>query len=437
MTGPVMETCVNPKQFELIDGVITPQPWMQLRRVATAEHEGKSVQYDTSGGGNKNDNLHNVQTHWTNNTPVTQYVYGLVTAGGQQVALQARSRGYFEYRHGWLIAPSAEADDFAMEPCDRFGGGADIGQGGQLAVGTGFCVHDVRAPMRTSHFMPHITGWFPVEPGETFQARVELWFKSENWESGMIDKGDQGTESTIKTGGTRLDLFAVPGVDPPVKRSVPTVVGITWDIDNPDGQAHCDKPLGTASGDYMVAILAATGGNHSAMTAPAGWTMKAEYDGGAFKLHCKIFEKVAGGSEPASYQFGVPAGLGTEGMIQIVTLRGVDVDESMDVELKYTAPPFLFGKKETHLPSIVTYKKLMLGFSFFSHTPLQGQVEQEEPAGMTLLTSDEGDLISLATAYQANPPNPTGDRTFKASEPLHLGDGRISGVISVTGPVIP
>lgn len=436
MTEPVMENCVNPDHFEIIDGVIAPQPWMQLRNVVTEEHQGKAVKFDSSGGGGKNEMVHAVQAHWTNNTPITQHVYGLVTAGGQQVALQARSRAYFEYRHGYLIAPTAEADDFAMEPCDRFGGGADIGQGGNLAIGTGFCVHDLRVPARTGHFMPHITGWFPVAPGETFQARVELWFKSENWEAGMIDGGDQGTESSYKTDGTRLDLFAVPVIDPPVKRSTPTVVNIAWDIDSPDGEAHCAKPAGTTTGDYMVAFLCATGGNHSAMTAPAGWTMKAEYDGGAFKLHCKVFEKVAGGSEPASYEFGVPAGIGTEGMIQIVTLRGVDVDEGMDVELAYTAPPFLFGKKDTHLPSIVSYKKLMVGFSFFSHTPLQGQVEQEAPAGMTLLTSDEGDLISLATAYQLNPPNPTGDRVFLASESLHLGDGRITGVVSVTGPVI-
>ena len=432
-----MDSCVNPDHFEIIDGVISPQPWMQLRRVATAEHQGKAVQYDSSGGGAKNELVHAVQTHWTNNTPTVQYVYGLMTAGGQQVALQARSRGYLEYRHGYLIAPSAEAEDFAMEPVSRFGGGADIGQGGILAIGTGFCVHDVRIPDHTIHFMPHITGWFPVAPGETFQARVELWFKSENWESGSIDGGDQGTESSYHTGGTLLDLFAVPGVDPPVKRATPTVVNATWDIDSPDGEANGAKPAGTIEGDYMVAVLAATGGNHADMEAPAGWTMKAEYDGGQFKLHVKVFEKVAGASEPASYQFGVPAGLGTEGMIQIVTLRNVDDDEGMDIELQYTAPPFLFGKKQTKLPSIVSYKKLMLGFSFFSHTPLQGQVNQDAPAGMTALTDDEGDLISLAIAYQANPPNPTGDREFVATEALHLGDGRISGVISVTGPVIP
>lgn len=438
-------TCVNENQFYIEDGVIHPQPWMQLRRVHTKFVEGKSVDYNVSGGGAKNERLHVVQASWTNDTPITQYVYGRVTSGGMEVALQARSRGYFEYLHGYQILSTDDppaADTFGMDPVNRFGGGADLGRDGLLAVGTGFCIHDVRTPGHTIPFMPHITGWFPVDPGDTFHARVELWFRSEYWENSVIDGGDQQTESYIRHEGTQLDLFAVPGVDPPVRRATPEVIGATWDIDSPDGEAHCNLPDGVEEDDLLVALLFATGGGHSAMTAPAGWTMVSEFDGGNTKLHFKVFTKRATGAEPSSYEFGVPSGIGTEGMIQIIAVRNVDHDEGVDVHLQHTKPTGLLGlgllgaNKVCMLPSIVSYKKLLLAFSGFSHTPLQGQIEQDMAPGLTELTNDEGDLISLAAGYQYNPPNPTGERAFKARETVLFGDGRITGVLLVTGPLV-
>ena len=425
---------VNPDHFYIdADGAIVPQPWMQLRRVATAEAPPRTTEYDSSGGGNKNDPVRAVQTKYVNDTPLPQYVYGRMTSGGLEVALQARSRAYFEMSHGYEY--DLDGQNIPMQVVSRFGGGADIGRGGVLATGTGFCIHDLRVPSHTIPFMPHQTGWFVVAPGQTFHARCEVYFKSPAWENSLIDGGDQGTESYYRHGGLRLDLFAVPSIGTPVQRQTPDIVGSTFDIDNPDGVATGVKPAGTAQNDVMVAFLCATGGGHSSMTAPAGWELKMQYDGGPFKLHCKIFTKKAGAAEPASYAFGVPAGIGTEGMIQIVTVRNVDYDAGFDGLLRYTRPALIFGKKETMVPSIVSYNKLALAFSFFSHTPLQGQVEQAPPPGMTELTNDEGDLISLAVAYQRNPPNPLGERPFVATEPIHVGDGRISGVITMTGPI--
>ncbi|SHT84866.1 Uncharacterised protein [Mycobacteroides abscessus subsp. abscessus] len=426
MTQP----CVNPDHFEIINGAIAPQPWMQLRTVATAQAGPKSVEYDSSGGGPKNELVYKLQTAWTNNTPMRQMLYGLVTNGGQQVALQARSRAYLEYRHGFEI--SADGEDIPMVPVSRFGGGADIGQAGILSVGTGFCVHDVRMNSTTHMFMPHITGWFPVEPGEKFNARVELWFKSENWENSMIDKGDQGTESLYRDAGTRLDLFAVPVLGEPIVRSTPTVVGSSWNIET-DTTVAVNKPAGTAEGDYMVAVVGNASGNASQVTLPSGWTLLDQHDGGFGVLHVKVATKVAGPSEPSSYTFGHSGFPLSEGMAQIVTLRGVDTAVLPDVALQFTKPSLL-GGKNTMLPSIVSYNKLMLAFSFVNQ--LVGQIYQTPPPGMTKLTDDQGDYNALSIAYQANPPIPTGLRPFKADRHVLIGDGRVSGVITVTGPVI-
>ncbi|WP_074322373.1 DUF7172 family protein [Mycobacteroides abscessus] len=426
MTQP----CVNPDHFEIINGAIAPQPWMQLRAVATAQVGPKSVEYDSSGGGAKNELVYKLQTDWTNNTPMRQMVYGLVTNGGQQVALQARSRAYLEYQHGFEI--SADGADIPMVPVSRFGGGADIGQAGILSVGTGFCVHDVRMNSTTHMFMPHITGWIPVEPGERFNARVELWFKSENWENSMIDKGDQGTESLYRDAGTRLDLFAVPELGEAIVRSTPTVVGASWNIET-DTTVAVNKPAGTAEGDFMIAVVGNASGNASQVTIPAGWTLLDQYDGGFGVLHVKVVTKIAGPAEPSTYTFGHTGFPLSEGLAQIVTLRGVDPAVLPDVALQFTKPSLL-GGKNTMLPSIVSYNKLMLAFSFVNQ--LVGQIYQTPPPGMTELTDDQGDYNALSIAYQANPPIPTGLRPFKADRHVLIGDGRVSGVITVTGPVI-
>jgi hypothetical protein len=64
--------------------------------------------------------------------------------------------------------------------------------------------------------------------------------------------------------------------------------------------ATCTKPAGTAQGDLMLAFLTA---NNQNATAPAGWTEIADDVVEIFRN--QVFYKVAGASEPASYQFSV------------------------------------------------------------------------------------------------------------------------------------
>lgn len=251
MTNPT--PCVDPLHFEVLeDGSIRPQPWMQWRNVASVAAPSKAGTYGVtlqsagvggvevfgtlgslfgslfsfipqmfgstsflsgllataSAGGNKNDLLHQLTRTWTNDTPVAQDVYGLITRGGARVSLQARSRGGLVLSSGYKVG--ALGDPGPLTPSSMFGVGADIGRGGTLAIGTQFCVAEERMNSVTIPLAPERTGWARLNPGESITARVELRFVSEFWENTTIDGGDSGAESSYETGDTRLDLFAVP-----------------------------------------------------------------------------------------------------------------------------------------------------------------------------------------------------------------------------------
>lgn len=85
--------CFDPLHFREDNGVISPQPWMFWRPVGTVRAPGKATTYNVSGGGNKNELIHNLQQNWVNDSPVPQWAYGLISRGGATVTLQARSRG--------------------------------------------------------------------------------------------------------------------------------------------------------------------------------------------------------------------------------------------------------------------------------------------------------------------------------------------------------
>lgn len=236
-------------------GALLPQPWMQWRQVAAVSVPTRSGSYGVTMGsgsdvdvvgtleslfgsllgtllsvfgplgtlfsqafpqassitsaGNKNDLLHDIQTSYTNDSPIDQWVYGKVTQGGQRVTLQARSRGGLYLSSGY-----AEGDDAGdLMESSMCGVGADIGRGGSLSLGTTFCVAEQRANSGTIPLAPERAQWHRLSPGSTLTARAQLRFISEFWENTTIDGGDSGTESSYETGGLRLDLFAVPAID--------------------------------------------------------------------------------------------------------------------------------------------------------------------------------------------------------------------------------
>lgn len=238
---------INPDHFYLDDDVLHPQPWMQHRQVATTQVEGVTGRYAVTSsetnidfgavlgdlfntaveglglsglfsgvssatpgspaGANKNDLLQKIgPLSWTNDTPVNQWVYGLVTRGGSRVTLQARSRGYLvllsSYQLGTSVGP--------ISISSVMGCGMDLGLGGVLALGTAYGILEQRQNTVTFPVAPEKGGWFLLNPGQTITFYSELRFVSEFWESSQIDGGNLETESSYDTGDTRFDIFAIP-----------------------------------------------------------------------------------------------------------------------------------------------------------------------------------------------------------------------------------
>ena len=324
--------------FQSVDDQIGPQPWMQLRCVASEQAESVSKSYDVSDGWGKDDLALAVQAEWTNTTPMTQYVYGLVTKSGSQVTLQCRSRGYLSTGHA-IDVTSGTPSPSVIE-VSRFGIGSDVGKGGILAIGGAYGISELRQNSTTTMLMPHLTGWFPVEPGETFAGRVEVKFISEFWENTMIDGGDGDTESKFVTGDYRLDLFAIPMVTEAPPRLTPTIVGASSDSSTNlifwDTHLNPDVPAGVAEGDVLIALVAAKGGKASDISAvEAGWQVMHEQDAGTLDSHLKIFIRTADASEPSNYAFNY--GWLADGAASIVALRNAVPYDSADGNLHWRA----------------------------------------------------------------------------------------------------
>lgn len=432
-------TVTFPNHLDTTAGALSPQPWMQLRRVADREVEAVARNYGTTGGGAKNEILQTITLTWKNNSPVPQQVYGLVTQAGSSVALQTRSRGYLRMDHGLAVGSTPTPVEVS-----RFGGGAEIGMGGLLALGTAFGVHEVRQPSTTIPLMPQLTGWTVVAPGASVTARVDVRFVSEFWEATPIDGGDSNTESVVIAGGLRLDLFAVPQIVEPAPRPVPQIIGSASavEIGKP---VVVPRPAGTVAGDIMVAICGNNFGMSSDITAPAGWVLLHSVNDGLAGLggaHLRVFTRVAGSSEPASYTFGNQALV--EEAVCLVTLRsagsvGGDI-ASLGWSVASTRKRWN-PKGDLHVaPSISTSGQLLLCASFMARTdnPLDltlgpVPVNQTPPVGMTEINERNGVSASLSVASLNRPPNPTQERVFVPVPRAYFASWAISVSIVIPG----
>lgn len=403
--------------FNIIDDRIEPQPWTQYRTLATSQ-VGPSVSrsYDTSGGGDKNDLAHTVDVAWTNNTPVSTWVYGMVTRGGATVTLQSRSRGYLATLHGQEIqADATPPETWDMYEASRFGGGMDIGKGGILALGSGFGVHEVRQNSQTAPLMPHKIGWNVVQPGETFFARVQVIFKTEFWENTTIDGGDQNTESLFISGETRIDLYGIPAVIEPAPRPNPTVVGVEHST-NYTFSTDVDVPPNVQAGDILIAVHANNFGLISDLNPEQeGWVLQHTRDAGWENSHLKVWTRIATADEPDSYTFS--NGLLAEALTHLIALRDADPDWTNGWQFASTLRKAWWMADDGHIaPSIDRRGQLLLCVSYLPHALWQDDVLQTPPDGMTEIGDVSADTSSMAVAVLADPPRPTRERMFVPSE---------------------
>lgn len=182
--------------FSVDDDAIAPQPWMQLRNVGTVSTPAVAKSYDVDDGNAKNEVVQNITAAWTNNSPVTQLVYGMVTRGGSQVTLQVRTRAYLKTFHGVQVTTGELCPDPDFELGSAFVPKGNAANGYTTAQaytgahswqlvsnGTGDTAvlellgHDVTAPTLSNG---KIVNGQPVVAGEQYYAEVEVRPKSTN-----------------------------------------------------------------------------------------------------------------------------------------------------------------------------------------------------------------------------------------------------------------
>lgn len=431
--------------FKLTDDTtIGPQPWMQLRMVATGETPAASKFYDPSDGVNKNDLIQTLDVEWTNTSPVAQSVYGLVTKSGSQVTLQCRSRGYVSTAHAVDIGTGTPT--LEVVEVSRFGVGSDLGNGGILNIGGAFGISEFRQHSLTMPLMPHVTSWFTVPAGETISARVEVRFFSEYWEGSMIDGGDGDTEAKVITGSLRLDLFAVPSILTPQPRLVPTIVGgpsnVKYDREIDLGFADVETevvvPSGLVEGDVLLAFVCNNLGLFGDVgPVESGWTLlhdrNAAIFGGSLDVHMRIYLRTVTASEPATYSF-------TNSLLSEQTSILIGLRDTAPYQSSYGLDWYAASNvssyrvvEEHKAPSIDRGGQLLLCLSFFAHTPIQSPIRQAPPVGMIELVDLPGSGTTVEVSYLENPPRPTLERQFFPTQiPLFSGHS-ITATVLIPG----
>ena len=403
--------------FAIIDDAISPQPWMQQRLVATAEKDSVSRDYDVSGGTNKNELIHTVEVKWTNNTPIAQWVYGLVTREGAVVDLQARSRAYLAtYQALEITATPTPPGSFAYIETSRFGCGLDVGRGGLLGIGSGFAIQGAHQNSNTTPLMPHLGYWQRVEAGKTIHARVAVKFVSQFWENTSIDGGDSSTHSGFISGGTRVDLWAIPVIVDPGPRLIPQVIGASSG-NTFSGDVNVAKVTGVAAGDVIIAFaMNQFGLDSDIQPKQAGWTLLHQpartvgLDGWE-DVHLKAFMRVATGSEPATY--GFTNGFLADEIVVMIVLRNVSTSIDDGWYVASTVRKYWWERDDGHIcPSLDRAGSILLCLSYIAHAGGQTPMLQTQPEGMTEIIEHAAGLCTVSVASLLSPPRPTQERTF-------------------------
>lgn len=196
--------CINEDEFEMVDGThVTPLEHMQWRHVAVGLANDVTQTLVAADGVAKDIAIHTVQAAWTNTSPVTQNVYGLITRGGSRVVLMARSRAYIQINFGQVVGV-APADPATGTLLSKFGCGAYRGL--EVFTNPRFMVVEHRIGERTML----IGDTNAVAPGETVKVAAEVRFISDNWESVAISGGTGENEAGFTSGATQIDLYSYP-----------------------------------------------------------------------------------------------------------------------------------------------------------------------------------------------------------------------------------
>lgn len=113
-----------------------------------------------------------------------------------------------------------------------------------------------------------------------------------------------------------------------------TVASATFYSEDAASPQTASKPVSTASGDLLVYAIAQGDSVIANLTAPAGWAPTSSANGGS--VTGKLWTKVAGGSEPSTYDF--PYSSGADVTAVMIRVTGADTTPTL-VQAVGTAGP--------------------------------------------------------------------------------------------------
>lgn len=139
---------------------------------------------------------------------------------------------------------------------------------------------------------------------------------------------------------------------------------------NGAGTLTIDKPLETSEGELLLAFICASSTLGATITAPAGWTqVENATNGSTVAIRGTSFYKIAGASEPASYDFTIAAGVGSTVTGAAGHLHRISsANTSTPIEASATTSLLATANDTTPQgPTLTTGRSNCLVFHFLAH----------------------------------------------------------------------
>lgn len=199
MTNP----CIDPNSFDVTAGAISPKRHWQFQHRATAVGGGAVF---TPANNSAGTTLFTVQVQWTNNTPITQNVYALMTQGPVRYVIDGMK--HLVIRYQWGTSSGASPADPTLTEESRVRGYPDFGTA--LNGGVTIAVYAQLEDRQPTNSVP-IGDLIALPAGQTMKARVQVSWLTSAWGVDWASQwGDPATIRIGKVGPVQIDLFSTP-----------------------------------------------------------------------------------------------------------------------------------------------------------------------------------------------------------------------------------
>ena len=183
------------------------------------------------------------------------------------------------------------------------------------------------------------------------------------------------------------------------------------------------KPSGVASGDVLVATVAARLAATAALSQPSGWTLVRRDDCSGPQrsdLAQAVFYKVAGGSEPSSYSFSFGSATGAAG--SVVAYTGVNTASPVDG----SSGRYSRNSVYIHGPSVTPSGEGTRAVGSFANTGAQAVTPPSGTSTRGAVVASASPSLTLTVVDQAlASSDPSGNMVAKAEAPQSCNVGGV------------